>query len=144
MLWVRIRSLVRSILHRLTVEEEMSDEVRFHLERRAEDLMVQRGLSQAEAYRHARLEFGSVERYKEEGRQARGLRLLDELRADLRFAARTFKKNPGFTLAAIATLALGIGANTAVFSAVDTVLFRDLPVKNPAELVAFNWVYTPN
>src|SRR6185503_11177963 len=104
----------------------------------------QRGLSRAEAYRDARLEFGSVEKYKEEWRQARGLRLLDELRGDLRFAARTFRKNPGFTLAAIATLALGIGANTAVFSAVDTVLYRDLPVINPGELVAFNWVYTPN
>jgi predicted permease len=142
--WAKIRSLTRSIIHRQRVEREMSDELRFHLERRAEDLMARHALSRDEAFRHARIEFGSVERYKEEGRQARGLRLLDELRGDLRFAARTFRKNPAFSLAAIATLALGIGANTAVFSAIDTVLFKDLPVKNPAELVAFNWVYTPN
>jgi hypothetical protein len=69
MLWPRFDRWSEAFFTGLTVEEEMSDEVRFHLERRAEDLMVQRGLSQAEAYRHARLEFGSVERYKEEGRR---------------------------------------------------------------------------
>jgi predicted permease len=122
----------------------MSDEVGFHIERRTDDLMGRRGLSRSEAYRQARLEFGSIEKYKEEGRRARGLQLVEEVRADIQFAVRTFRKNLGFTFAAIATLALGIGANTAVFSAVDTVLFRPLPVTKPGDLVAFNWVYTPN
>ena len=122
----------------------MSDEVRFHIERRTEDLMARKGLSRSEAYRQARLEFGSIEKYKEEGRRARGLQRIEEIRADIKFAVRTFRKHPGFAFAAIATLALGIGANTAVFSAVDTVLFRSLPVTKPGDLVAFNWVSTPN
>jgi predicted permease len=144
MIWSRTRSFIRNIRYRTRLEEEMSDEVRFHIERRTEDLMARKGLSRSEAYRQARLEFGSIEKYKEEGRRARGLQRIEEIRADIKFAVRTFRKHPGFTFAAIATLALGIGANTAVFSAVDTVLFRSLPVTKPGDLVAFNWVSTPN
>lgn len=144
MVWNRIRSLIRNIRHRARLEEEMSEEVRFHIERRTEDLVARRGLSRSEAYRQARLEFGSIEKYKEEGRRARGFQRIEEIRGDIKFAVRTFRKNPGFTFAAIATLALGIGANTAVFSAVDTVLLRPLPVANPGDLVAFNWVSTPS
>ena len=94
--------------------------------------------------RIARLEFGSVEKYKEEARQSLGLRLFDELRGDLRYAVRTFGRSKGFTAAAIATLALGIGANTAVFSVVDALLLRTLPVKNPDELVVFDWLRSPD
>lgn len=122
----------------------MSDEVQFHIERRTEDLMARKGLSRSEAYRQARLEFGSIEKHKEEGRRARGFQLISEIRADIKFALRTFRKNRAFTFAAIATLALAIGANTAVFSAVDTVLFRPLPVTKPGDLAAFNWVSTPD
>ena len=121
----------------------MSDELQFHLERRAEDLRAHHGLSPEEAMRMARLEFGSVEKYKEEARQSLGLRLLDELRGDFRYALRTFGRSRGFTAAAIATLALGIGANTAVFSVVDALLLRKLPVTNPDELVVFDWLRTP-
>jgi predicted permease len=139
-LWARLRSFWHNVVHRSDVERNMSDELQFHLERRAEDLIARGGLSLEEARRIARLEFGSVEKYKEEARQSLGLRLLDELRGDLRYALRTFGKSKGFTAAAIATLALGIGANTAVFSVVDALLLRKLPVQNPDELVVFDWL----
>src|SRR5258708_21528934 len=142
-LWARLRSFWHNVLHRSDVERNMSDELQFHVDRRAEDLIARGGRSPAEAARIARLEVGSVEKYKEEARQSLGLRLLDESRGDLRYAFRTFGKNKGFTAAAIATLALGIGANTAVFSAVDALLLRKLPVKNPEELVVFDWLRTP-
>ena len=143
MRWSRIRSLFRGLKRRSEFETAMSDELQFHVESRAEDLMKRQGLSRDEALRRARIEFGSVEKYKEQGRQARGLRAVDEFRADLRYAFRTLRNNPVFALAAIATLARGIGANTAVFSAADAVLLKALPVRAPDELVAFNWEWTP-
>jgi len=121
----------------------MSDEIHSHLEARTEDLIANRGLSREQAWRQARIEFGSLEKYKEEGRQARGLRLADETRADLKCAYRNFRRTPAFTFAAVVTLALGIGANTAVFSVVDAAVLKKLPVKSPNELVAFDWVRTP-
>jgi predicted permease len=124
------------------MERDMADEFEFHLQQRAADLAARDGLSLAEARRRARLEFGSVEKYKEEARQGLGLRLIDEVRGDLRHACRTLGRSRGFTAAALVTLALGIGANTAVFSAVDALLLRKLPVKNPDELVMFDWLRT--
>ena len=91
--------------------------------------------------RRARIEFGSIEKYKEEGRASLGLRLIDDLRSDSRFACRALRKNAGFSAAAIAILALGIGANTAVFSVVDALLLGTLPVKAPQDLVAFDTLH---
>ena len=136
----RLRSFCRSVLRRAEMERDLADELQFHLERRADDL-VARGMTRAEAMRTARLEFGSVERYKEETRQSFGLRFVDEFRSDLRYAGRSLRKNKGFAAAAIATLALGIGANTAVFSVFDAVS-RELPVPNPDELVVFDFQRT--
>ena len=85
-LLARLRSFWHNLLHRSDMERDMSEELRSHLEHRAEDLMARRGLSRDEAMRTARLEFGSVEKYKEETRQSRGLRLLDEMRGDLRYS----------------------------------------------------------
>ncbi len=134
----RLRSFWRSLTRRADVERQMADELTFHIEARATDLMSRHGIPRAEALRLARLEFGSVEKYKEEARASVGLRVLDELRDDVRFAGRTLTKNKGFFGAAVGILALGIGANTAVFSVADAMLLYELPVTNPAGLVTFD------
>jgi len=130
----RLRSFLRSLIKRNALEREMADELEFHLAARTEDLARNRGLSPEEARRLARAEFGSIEGSKEGARQSVGLRLVDELRGDMRYAARAFVKNKGFTAAAVATLALGIGANTAIFSLMDAIIVRELPVHRPGEL----------
>ncbi len=134
-LLARMRSFWRSASHRSDMEQAMADELQFHLAARTDDLVERRGLSQEEAMRIARLEFGSVEKYKEEARQSLGLKLVDDTSADLRYALRSLSRNKAFTLAAVGTLALGIGANTAIFSLMDAVLVRQLPVERPEALV---------
>jgi predicted permease len=114
----------------------MSEELRFHMEAFAADL-TQSGLSRDEAVRRARLEFGGLDTVKDDCRHARGLRLLDELRQDLRFAARAMRKAPLVSAAAIVSLGLGIGVNTALFGLVDAVFLRTVPVHNPGELYYF-------
>ena len=140
--WARWRSLAAAVFRRRQVEEELSEEIRFHIETRARDLMA-RGMSAEAARRTARIEFGSVERYKEEVRSARGLRLVNEARADLLTGARALRRAPGFTLAAGLSLALGIGANTLVFSLLDSTVLRPLALPEADRLVAI-WTVAPD
>ena len=143
MAWLR-RSLLwtRALFARRKVEGELSREMQFHLEMEMEKNR-RHGMSPAEARRRALADFGGVERFKEEVREERGTppleiveRPLDDLAADVRFAARTLRRSPGFTVLAAITLAVGIGATTAVYSFANWVLFRPVPgVTAPDELV---------
>jgi putative ABC transport system permease protein len=129
----RVKSWFRVSSRRADFEREMQDEMRIHLELYQADLR-RRGMPEEEARRRAFAEFGSVAGRKEECREAVGLRLFDELRGDVAYAVRLLRRSPAFTIVALLSLALGIGANTAIFSLIDTVLVKTLPVHDPQHL----------
>jgi predicted permease len=130
----RFRSLFRVLTRRRDFEDGMTEELRFHIDQYTEDLM-QSGVSQAEAARRARIEFGCLNSIQGDCRKARGLQFLDELRRELRYAARWLRKTPGFTLTALLTLAICLGANLTIFAIIDSVLLRPLPFPEAGRLV---------
>jgi len=130
-LWRRLRFLVTERYF----DGDLEDEMRLHIEMEANDLARAHGISADEARRRAAIAFGGVDRFAEEHRDARGARWLEEVIYDVRYAARALRRSPGFTLTATLVLALGIGASTAMFSAVDAVLVSRLPYPQDDRLV---------
>ena len=118
-------------------ENDMDVELRFHIDAYVEDL-IRSGLDRVEAERVARMEFGARDAIEDECRRSAGFQFMDELRIDLRYALRAFRKGPFVSIISILSLGLGIGANAAIFSLFDQILLRKLPVPEPERLVNFS------
>ena len=133
-MWRKLASLGKTMFRRARLESDMAEELRCHIEERADHLVLE-GMERREALRQARLEFGTVESYKEECRAARGARWIDELWRNLRYAGRSLHKRPGFAVIAILSLALGIGGNVAIFSLLHRLVLTKLPVRDAESLI---------
>src|SRR4029079_2996200 len=133
----KLQLRLRSLLRRDRVDRELDEELRDHLERQIEYL-VAKGMSPSEARFAALRELGPVELRKEECRDARGLALIDSVRQDLSYALRALRNTPGFTAVAILSLAIAIGANTTIFTLVNSILLRPLPYPGADRIVVFH------
>jgi macrolide transport system ATP-binding/permease protein len=131
---------LRSLLRRSTVENELDDELQFHVDQQV-DKHIRAGLTREEAARQTRLQFGGLSQVKEDCRESRGTTFLETAARDVRYALRQLGKAPGFTITAVLTLALGIGANATIFTLVDAMLLKNLPVADPKSLVRVGDAY---
>ena len=138
----RLRSFLRIVFRRARVEREMDAELLFHIEQRTRHL-IDSGMEPAAATQRARDEFGDVRRWKEAGREARGAGWIDGLRGDGRQALRQFRRSPGFAAAVVVSMAIAIGANTAIFSLVNAVVIKRLAVHDPQSLILFGVASDP-
>ena len=131
---------LRSLFRWAQVDQELDEELRDHIERKTEEY-VAKGLAAKEARRQALREMGGIEKRKEECREARKMNWIQDLAQDFRFGLRALRRNPGFSILAVLALALGIGVNTTIFTALDATAFRPLPVRDPDHILrVVRWI----
>jgi putative ABC transport system permease protein len=138
---IRLKTALQTLLRRTQAERELDEELRYHIERQTEQ-NIRLGMNPEEARYAAQKAFGGVEQAKERSRDARGARWLEDIWQDLRYGSRMLVKTPGFTLVVVITLALGVGANTAIFSVINGVLLRPLAFHDPDRLFML-WTDSP-
>src|SRR5436190_7662834 len=136
--WRKLELRLRALFRKEKLDAEMDDEMRSHIEMQTQE-NIEAGMNPEEARYAALRQFGWVESIKETCREQRGVSWIENLGQDIRYGARMLRKNPGFTAVAVLSLALSIGAGTAIFSLVNAILLGSLPVPNPNELRLIKW-----